>query len=175
MHSLEQHMRDCIRNSASIDSTENLLRFPRGGAGSSQYDSTGAALRLVSQVAESIRNIQDRANESEARTKTMAEKAVEQLHLADARIQSAEEARRVAEENLYKISIRLEEAETELIRTISRIATADAQLSSAEDRLRASDMRATNAEKAFKQLEQAIHAQLVGINRGLTRQSAGAV
>ena len=40
--------------------------------------------------------------------------------------------------------------------------------------MRAAEIRAINAEKAVKQIEQAIVNQLVGLERGLTRRSANA-
>jgi hypothetical protein len=167
---LGQHMRDYIDNSASIDSPRNILNFP--GA-PTRYDGS-AALDLVSQATEMIRGIQDRAHETETRAKTLAEHAIEKLKLTEACLKSAEAGRFAAEESLCKVSAKLQEAERELARTESRIANAEIQLANAEQRMRAADIRAINAERAVKQIEQAIVNQLVGLERGLTRQSANA-
>ena len=174
MDRLWEHMRNHIGNApSSVDSPENILNFPHGAPPSARYDTT-ATLDLVSQAAEAVRSIQDHARESEARASSLAQKAIDQLHLAEARIQSAEAARRVAEENLYKMGARLEEAENELMRTTSRIAATEAQLASAEERMKATEVRAIQAEKAFKQIELAIHKQLLGLDRNVTRRSASA-
>jgi chromosome segregation ATPase len=167
---LGQHMRDFIGNSASIDSPQNILNFPGAPA---PYDGS-AALDLISQATKAIRGIQDRAFETETRAKTLVERAIEKVRLTEARIKSAETARIAAEENLCKVSAKLREAERELARTESRIANAEIQLTNAEQRIREAEMRAINSEKAVKQIEQAIVNQLVGLERGLTRQSAKA-
>jgi chromosome segregation ATPase len=123
-------------------------------------------------VAELIRDIQDRAVESETRFRALAEGAIEKLHLAEARIHSSEVARSLAQETLSKVIARLQEAEREVTRTRSQIATAETQLANAEERMRAAETRAINAEKAVKQVEHAIENQLIGLQRNLTRGSA---
>jgi chromosome segregation ATPase len=149
---------------ASIDS-ENLLLFPdRFAAGS---DSNSAALDLVSEAAETIRTIQDRATQSEAQAASLAQQAIEKLRLAEGRIQSAETARRVAEENLQRANERLEDA-------AARITAAEAELARADERIKAAEARALAAERAFKQLEQAIRAQLIGLGKSLSTRSANA-
>jgi chromosome segregation ATPase len=167
---LGQHMRDYIGNSPSIDSPQNILRFPEPPT---RYDGS-AAIDLVSQATEMIRSIQDRAFETETRAKTLVERAIEKLRFTEARIKSAETARVAAEESLCKASAKLHEAERELARTESRIANAEIQLTNAEHSIKAAEMRAINAEKAVKQIEQAIVNQLVGLERGLTRRPANA-
>jgi chromosome segregation ATPase len=171
---LRGHMRDQIHdNMASIDSSENVLNFTGRACRSPRYDPT-AALDLVGQAAEAFRSIQDRADETEARARSLARKAVENLQLAEARVQAAETARRAAEEELRKMSARLADAENELGRNVSRIASAEAQLGSAEEQVRAIEARAIRAEQAFKQLEQAIRKQLLGLESRLNTRSASA-
>ena len=171
MHWLREHMRDRVSTAASID-PDNLLSFPPRASASS--DSTTAALDLVSEAAETIRTIQERATQSEARAALLAEHAIEKLRLAEARIQSAETARREAEENLQRAAERLEDTEEELERTGFRIRAAEAELARAEDRIKATEARALTAERAFKQLEQAIRAQLIGLEKSISARSAHA-
>jgi len=173
MNWLREHMRDHIANSASIDSPENILKFPRDAPASSR-NGASAALGLVAQAAEVIRSIEDRAVLTEARAKNLAESAIEKLKFAEARIQSAETARRAAEEVLRKVSAQLEVAEEERNRTRSLIAAATAQLTNAEQRMREAEMRAINAEKALQKIEHAIRTQIVGLARDLARKSAAA-
>src|ERR1700704_3352297 len=113
---LGQHMRDFIGNPPSIDSPPNILNFPTAP---SRYDGS-AALDLLSQATDMIRGIQDRAFETETRAKTLVERAVEKLRLTEARIKSAEAARFAAEENLGKVSAKLQEADRQLAKTESR-------------------------------------------------------
>jgi chromosome segregation ATPase len=162
-------------NAASGDFGRNILNFPGDAPATSRYDASSAlassALDLVSQTAEVIRGIQDRAAESEARAKALAESAIEKLQQAGARIDAAEAARGLAQETLSKLSARLDEAERKLARTDSRIAAADAQLANAEQHKRAAETRAFNAEKAVRQIEDAIRTQLLGLQKNLPGRS----
>jgi chromosome segregation ATPase len=116
-----------------------------------------------------MRAMQDRASQSETRAALVAEQAIEKLRFAEARIQSAETARRVAEENLQRATERLEDAEGELDRTSSHITAAEAELVRA-----AEEARALHAERAFKEMEEAIRAQLTGLAKRLSTRSASA-
>jgi chromosome segregation ATPase len=167
MNWLREHMRDQLTNAALSDDGRNILDFPGDTPAGPRFD-TSSALDLVSQAAGVIRGIQDRAAESEARAKALAENALEKLQLAEDRIHSAEAARGLAQESLSELAARLQEAERELARTQSRIATAEAQLANAEQHMRAAETRAINAEKAVNQIEDAIRTQLVGLQRSLT-------
>ena len=171
MNRLREHMRDHIRN--PIDSPESILNFPHRASAALRYDAT-TALDLLSQAVEAMRNDRYRVNESEARARYLAERAIENLQRAEAQIRSAESMRRAAEGELQKVSARLEETETELMRAVSRIANGESELAKAEERGRATEARAINAEKAFMQLEQAIRTQLVDLGKGLNSRSARA-
>jgi chromosome segregation ATPase len=173
MNWLREHMRDQLANSDSNDLGQNILNFPGDTAAALRYD-TSSALDLVSQAAGVIRGIQDRAAESEARAKALAECALEKLQIAEGRIHSAEAARGLAQDALSKLNARLQEAERELTRTQSRIAAAENQLANAERQMRAAETRAINAEKAVNQIEDAIRTQLVGLQRNLTGRSTRA-
>jgi chromosome segregation ATPase len=166
---LGQHMRNHLGNSASAELRQNVLSFPGDVSDGSRRD-TSAALDLVSQAAAAIRGIQDRAADSEARAKTLAQNAIEKLQLAETRISAAEAGRDLAQEALSRLNMRLEEAEREVARTRSRIAAAEAELADAENHMRAAEARAINAEKAVTQIEDAIRTQLVGLHRNLTGQ-----
>jgi hypothetical protein len=173
MNWLREHMRDQLTNPGSIDFGQNIVSFPGDTAAASRYE-TSSALDLVSQAAGVIRGIQDRAAESEARAKALAECALEKLQLAEARIHDSEAARCMAQETLSKLNARLQEAERELARTQSRIASAENQLANAERQMRAAEARAINAEKAVNQIEDAIRTQLVGLQRNLAERSVRA-
>jgi chromosome segregation ATPase len=173
MNWLREHMRDHSATAAPVDARQNIVDFPAATSVPSRHDAL-AALDLVSQAAEAIRGMQDRAAESETRARALAESAIEKLQLADARVQSAEAARSAAQEAISKLSTRLQEAERELTRTQAQIAAAETQLENAEQRMRAAETRAVNAEKAVNQIEDAIRTQLIGLQKNLTRGSARA-
>jgi chromosome segregation ATPase len=173
MNWLREHMRDQLTNPGSIDFGQNIVSFPGDIPAASRYE-TSSALDLVSQAAGVIRGIQDRAAESEARAKALAECALEKLQLAEARIHASEAARGLAQDTLSKLNARLQEAERELARTQSRIASAENQLANAERQMRAAEARAINAEKAVNQIEDAIRTQLVGLQQNLAGRSVRA-
>ena len=165
---LREHMRDQLTDAAPGGFGRNILNFAGDTQATSRYDAS-LALDLMSKAAEVIRGINDRAAESEARAKALAEGALEKLQLAEARIHSAEAARGLAQETVSKLSARLHEAERELTRTKSRITAAETQLANAEQNMRAAEERAFNAEKAVSQIVDAIRTQLIGLQKNSTR------
>jgi chromosome segregation ATPase len=173
MNWLREHMRGHITAAARTEPEENILDFP-GHPPLSPGQQAPAALDLVSEAAEMIRGIQDRAAKTEAQARALAESAMEKLKLADARIQSAEAERNKAQEALSKVSARLREAEGEVARTRSRIAALEAQLANAEQRVKSAETRAVRAEKAVEHVEEAIRTQLLGLQTNLTGGSSRA-
>jgi hypothetical protein len=77
MNWLGRHIRDFIGSSDSADSPENILSF--SGAPPRYHGS--AAIDLVSQATEKIRDIPHRAFETEICAKTLVERAIEKLRL----------------------------------------------------------------------------------------------
>jgi chromosome segregation ATPase len=154
-------------NAASTDARQNVTNFP-GYAAEVSRSGSASALDLVSEAADVIRGIQERAAESEARAKALAESTLEKLQVAVSRIQSAEAARGTAQETLSRLSAKLQGAEQELARTQSRVAATERRLADAERQMLAAETRAVNAEKAVTQIEDAIRRQLVGLEKNLT-------
>jgi chromosome segregation ATPase len=163
MNWLREHMRDELMSAASSDARQTVANFPGNAAAVSS--GTSSALDLVSEAAGVIRGIQERAAESEARAKALAESALEKLQVAVSRIQLAEAARGSAQETIFKLSAKLQEAEQELERTQSRIAATERRLADAERQIQTAETRAVNAEKAVSQIEDAIRTQLVGLQK----------
>ena len=82
---LRGHMREHLARPASADAPVNVVNLagaprPRGAA----------ALDLVYKAAEAISDIEERANETEARAKSLVRGAIDKLHAAEARIEAAE-------------------------------------------------------------------------------------
>jgi chromosome segregation ATPase len=172
MNWLREHMREQVAKAPSGDHAKNVVHFPADTAPPRNDPST--ALDLVSQAASVIRGIEERAAESEARARTLAESALEKLEQAEIRISDAETARIHAEDTLVRLSARLQEAERELARTQARLVAAENRLADAEYQLRAAEARATQADNAVNQIEDAIRAQIVGLQRNLTARARNA-
>ena len=155
---LRQHMRGQTAGSGSVDPTETALHLPEPPAHAVD-DQGKAALDLVYRAADVIRGIEDRATAVEARARSLVEDAVEQLQLANNRIQSMEAERRAAEG-------RIQEAETAVKRAEARLVMAEGQLSQTEMRARMAETRASEAEKTLIRIEGAIRTQLLGKRPG---------
>jgi chromosome segregation ATPase len=164
MSRLREHMMEQFENAPSGDHAQNVVQF----SADATQQRTSAALDLVSQVAKIIRGLQERAAETEARARTLAESALERLRQAETRVNDAETARAHAQDAMGRLSARLQEAERELEHAQGRIVTAENKLAGAEHQVRSAEARAALAEKAVTQINDAIRAQLLGLQHNLT-------
>ena len=175
---LQEHMRDHIANSSALESPENVLSFRCPP--NSETDPGAAALNLVYQAAEHIRDVDDCPAERQDRAETLAKQAIEMLEIAEARVRSAESARLAAEAEIKEfsdrvekeLSVKLQKIEEGMEQTASRIAATEAQLSAAEQRAITAEARATEAENALRRIEEAIRTQILEKRLGDSRMRA---
>jgi chromosome segregation ATPase len=186
MNWLREHMREQIAKAPPGDYALNVVHFRADNDAPRQEASS--ALDLVSQAARVIRGIEERAAESEARARALAEAALEKLEIAERRIADAETSRMQAEDTLVRLSARLQEAERELARSQARVGAAENRLADAEyklgvaehkladaeHKLGTAEARAIHSEKAVNQIEDAIRAQIVGLQHNLTTRKRNA-
>src|SRR5438445_129748 len=92
---LRGHMSEHLARSATPEPPANVVNLDRPAPGAARTRGA-AALELVYQAAEAIGDIEERANETEARAKSLVRGAIDKLHAAEARIEAAENARREA-------------------------------------------------------------------------------
>jgi exonuclease VII large subunit len=164
---LREHMRDHIANHGALDSAENVLSFQ--SSPNSKMNPGAAALDVVYQAAELIRDVDNYAAERHARAETLARQAIEKLKIAHDCVQSAESRRLAAEAEIKEfsdrvgkeLSVKLQKIEEAMEQTASRIAATEAQLSAAEQRARTAEMRANDAENALKRIEEAIRSRIL--------------
>ncbi len=124
---LRDHMRNHLANSASIELSTGVLGFRSAAESSATLDSD-VALELVSQAAEVVKGIEDRANEIESYARNIAERAAERLWIAEQRIQELEAERRAAEACISEAHAKIERAEQALRLERSRVKAAEDQL-----------------------------------------------
>jgi chromosome segregation ATPase len=165
MNRPREHMLEQLDNAPLAGHTQNVVQLA-----DTTQQRTSSALDLVSHVASMIRKLQDQAAETEARARALAESAVERLRQAETRTNDAERARARAEDTSAKLSARLQEAERELERSQARIVAAENKLADAVYQVRSAEARAIEAEKAVTQIDDAIRAQLFGLQRNLTNR-----
>jgi chromosome segregation ATPase len=166
MSRLREHMLEQFENAP--DHTHDVVQF----SAETTQQHTSSALDIVSQVANIIRGLQERAAETEARARALAESALERLRQAETRINDAETARARAEDTMVRLTARLQEAERELERAQVHIVTAENKLADAERQAHSAEARAMQAEKAVVQINDAIRAQLLGLQRNPTNVRA---
>ena len=165
---LREHMRDHIANHGAPHSAENVpsFRHPPNSAS----DPGAAALDVVYQAAELIREVDNYAAERQARAEMLATQAIEKLKIAHDCVRSAESRAFAAEAKTKEFSdrvekefsVRVQEIEAGMERAASRMAATEAQLSAAEQRARNAEMRAAEAEKALKHIEATIRTRILG-------------
>jgi hypothetical protein len=124
---LREHMRNHLANSTPIELSTGVLAFRSAAASSATLDSD-VALELVSQAAEVVKGIEDRANEIESYARNIAERAAERLWIAEQRIQELEAERRAAEVCISEAHAKIERAEQALQLERARVKAAEDQL-----------------------------------------------
>ena len=169
---LREHMRDHIANNSAVDSAEDILSLKRPP--NSETKPGAAALNLVYQAAEIIREVDNYAAEKQVRAETLVKQAIEKLEIADARVRSAESVRLAAEAEIKELRDRLQEAEKVMEQTASRMAATEAQLSAAEQRAGTAELRANEVEDALKRVEEAIRTRILEKIPGDSRRAGRA-
>src|ERR1700756_4080406 len=81
---------------AGLDPDDQILNFRRFSERPGRRE-PDAAIELVHQAAAVIKGIEDRASKIEGRAEDLVKRAIDKLHIAEARIQAAEIDRRAAE------------------------------------------------------------------------------
>jgi chromosome segregation ATPase len=165
---LRGHMRDHIDRAAALGTPRNVVNLDRAPPGAPKSRGA-AAIELVHQAAEAIGDIEDRANETEARAKSLVRDAIDKLHAAEARIEAAESARRDA---INDTAARIAEAVEALRRAEARIAVAESEAAAAAARAQAAEARALEAEAALRNIEHAIRTKLLR-EAGVSYQESG--
>lgn len=170
---LRENLRNNISRSAPIARSERVLRFPNTVRSAVTKDGE-AALDLVYQVAEVIRGIEVRANETEKDARDLAERAIEKLQLAEKRIQELEADRRADEACINEARAKIQEAGEALRLERLRVEAAETQLCQLELRARSAEARADESENALARIEVAIRSQILGQRRSTSNKSTAA-
>ena len=156
-----------VANHRAPNSAENVLSFRH--LPNTVSNPGAAALDVVYQAAELIRDVDNYAAERQARAETLATQAIEKLKIAHDCVCSAESRTLAAEAKIKEFSdrvekefsVRVREIEEGMERAASRMAATETQLSNAEQRARNAEMRAVEAEKALKHIEETIRTRIL--------------
>ena len=162
-----------ISNSFPIEPSERVTRLQSAPRSAAARDGT-AALDLVYQVAEVVKTIEDRANETERAARNLIERAVGQLELAEKRIQELEAEKRAAEASISEAHAKIQEAAEGLKLERSRVDAAENQLCQIEMRARTAEAHASETGNTLARIEEALRTQILG-RRGSVSKSTAAV
>jgi len=133
-----------------------------------------AVLYLVYQAAEALTAAEDRVTDIEARAQTLAQRAMEEIKLAERRVNEVDAERRAIESRLNEANTRIKECESALEKSESRNAVAEAKLTAAEHRARQAESRANAARTAMVRIEEAIRTHLLRPDRPYSIKSSKA-
>ena len=152
MNWLETQIKDQIAGRIQTEQSKSIVNFPKMPSGSFS-DHAEAALNLVSEVAEAMKDAESRAAERVARAERLVNSAAEKLRLAQAHSERAEAMQRESEAEVVNLKTELKKAQAEC----ALKATA---LVAAEDRAGTAEKRADDAQTALERVVHALRTQL---------------
>ncbi len=152
---LQHHMRTRL---AEAQSDSNVLSLRPA---LTPTDEVGAkAIGLVERAIAHIRQTEEEAADRHARADMLARNAIEQVKMAEERARASDLARRAAEAQAERASVKIRQIEMDLERMAAELATAQTKISATEIRAREAEKRAGEAENALERIEKSIHALL---------------
>jgi hypothetical protein len=154
MKRFRQHVKGHSDALASTEPSEHVVPHR-----TMEADGT-AVLALVHQAAELMRNLEDRATDTEGRAQAIVLQAIEDLNLAKDRVCSAEAQQELSLAALKETNAKAQEIEDELRRSDALLAAYELRLSTAERLMSGAEGRADEAEKALIRVEDAIRLRL---------------
>ena len=138
---------------------------PRESVQSNDY--AAAALEMVSEVAASIRELEEQSAQAVARAQDLANSILEQLESAETRAERAEAAQRESKAEGQELSAALARTRADLDVARQQLAHTGEQLSATEERVRlieaearAAEQQAMEANAKIEQILEAIRTQL---------------
>jgi len=155
MGKLRDYIRDQMLDEQHVVA-ENVVNFkaPLLAAQAAEKGPGAAALALVNQAAERIKSIDDYATERLAHAEALVERAITNLKISHAKVQSADQLQ-------AECTGKIQDAEQRAEQASSRLAALETELSAAKRRVKAAEIRAFEAEKALKHIEDALRAQIL--------------
>jgi chromosome segregation ATPase len=160
MEWLRNHMQSYMADCAPGEASEKVvrLRISRSPA----VEHTQRALSLISDAAQVISDMEERATALQARSEALLANAIEKPKAAEERISFLEGEQKAAKTRIRETELKVEEMQGALDEADSRMKVAGQRLWQAERYARTSAARAEEAEKALVQIEEAIRNQLIG-------------
>ena len=141
-------------------SSERVFNFP-GSTPSATSKGRVAALDLVSQAVEVIKGIENHANESEKHVRSIADKAIQRLQLAESRIEELETELQSAQACIREARVKIKESVESANFERSRLEAAERKMCQIEMRARTAEAQAKENANMVARIEEAIRVQIL--------------
>ena len=142
------------------ESSERVFNFP-GSTPSATSKGRVAALDLVSQAVEVIKGIENHANESEKYVRSIADKAIQRLQLAEGRIEELETELQSAQVCIREARVKIKESVESANFERSRLEAAERKMCQIEMRARTAEAQAKENANTVARIEEAIRVQIL--------------
>jgi hypothetical protein len=142
------------------ESSEGVFHFP-GTRPSATSRGCIAALELVSQAAEVIKGIENHASESEKHVRSIADKALQKLQLAESRIEELETELQSAQACIREARVKIKESADSANFERSRLEAAERKMCQIEMRARTAEAQAKENANTVGRIEEAIRVQIL--------------
>ena len=143
-----------------VSSSERVFNFP-GSTPSATSKGRVAALDLVSQAVEVIKGIENHANESEKHVRSIADKAIQRLQLAESRIEELETELQSAQVCIREARVKIKESVESANFERSRLEAAERKMCQIEMRARTAEAQAKENANMVARIEEAIRVQIL--------------
>jgi chromosome segregation ATPase len=157
----------------SVAADDTVVNFQAVTPGA-EDDPGAAVLHLVQEVAIALRRKEDHSGEIASRTRTLLERAIEQLKRAAERIESLESDSEKCNVLIAEANARALTAEDALKRWDDRFGAIEAQMSATEFRARSAEARANKAEDMLRRVEEDICSYILEPRRSKKTVAAAA-
>ena len=140
--------------------SERVFNFP-GSTPSATSKGRVAALDLVSQAVEVIKGIENHANELEKYVRSIADKAIQRLQLAEGRIEELETELQSAQVCIREARVKIKELVESANFERSRLEAAERKMCQIEMRARTAEAQAKENANTVARIEEAIRVQIL--------------
>jgi valyl-tRNA synthetase len=159
-HRFRDHLEGQFCESITIEGGEKVRRLPSLQS-IPTTKSGGKALDLIYHAAEVLRGIEDRASETEKHAKSIAERAIERLELAQRRLIELEMEKKAVEDSVAEAHLKIQQMQETLHLERLRAKAAEDLVERTELRAEVAETDARETKNALAGIEHAIRTQLL--------------
>jgi hypothetical protein len=171
LHRFRDRLEDQLCELVAIEGAEKVRRLP-GLQRITTTENGGKALDLIYHAAEVLRGIEDRASETEKHAKSIAQRAIERLELAQRRLTELDMEKRAIEDSAAEAHLKIQQMQEALHLERLRVKAAEDLAEQTELRAEVAETHARETENALAGIEHAIRTQLLQERPRLNKSAA---